>query len=57
MIVRCSQPKIGPGHKQRCKEDEQLLNACLPSISKGKILDTRPQEVAVAHMSKGMTSL
>ena len=57
VVVRCGQPRVGPGHKLRCKEDEQLLNACLPSISKGKILDTRPQEVTLTHMNKGMMSL
>ena len=53
MIMRCGQPNVGPGQKKRCKEDIQLLNACLPSLAKGKVLDTRPQEVAMAHMSKG----
>ena len=56
VIVRCGQPQVGPGLRTRCKEDEQLLNACLPSLSKGKILDTRPQEVVAAHTSKGMMS-
>lgn len=53
VIVRCGQPRIGPGHKNRCKEDVQLLNACLPSLSKGRVLDTRSQDVAAANMSKG----
>jgi myotubularin-related protein 9 len=53
VIVRCGQPQVGPGQRNRSKEDEQLLNACLPSLSKGKVLDTRPQEVVTAHMSKG----
>ena len=56
VIVRCGQPQVGPGQRNRSKEDEQLLNACLPSLSKGKVLDTRPQEVVTAHMSKGVTS-
>jgi myotubularin-related protein 9 len=51
--MRCGQPRVGPGRKQRCKADEQLLNACLPSLSKGKVLDTRSQEVAATHVSKG----
>lgn len=46
--MRCGQPRLGPGLKNKCKEDVQLLNACLPSLSKGKVLDTRPQEVATA---------
>ena len=57
VIVRCGQPQVGPGQRNRCKEDEQLLNACLPSLSKGKVLDTRAPEVVAAHTSKGMMSL
>ena len=54
--MRCGQPRVGPGQRNRCKEDVQLLNACLPSLSKGRVLDTRSQEVAAAHMSKGRMS-
>ena len=30
-----------------------MLNACLPSLSKGKVLDVRPQSTAQQHTSKG----
>ena len=53
VLVRCGQPLCGPSHK-RCREDINLLNACLPSLSKGRVLDIRPQSVAQQHMSKGM---
>lgn len=52
VLMRCSQPLCGPAHK-RCREDEKLLNACLHSLTRGKILDVRPQATAQMHMSKG----
>ena len=52
VLVRCGQPLCGPSHK-RCREDVNLLNACLPGLSKGRVLDIRPQSVAQQHMSKG----
>ena len=30
-----------------------MLNACLLSLNRGKILDIRPQTTAQSHMSKG----
>jgi len=30
-----------------------MLNACLLSLNRGKILDIRPQSIAQSHMSKG----
>ena len=55
-LVRCGQPLCGPTQK-RCKEDVQMLNACLASLSRGKILDIRPQSIAQSHTSKGRSSL
>ena len=57
VIVRCGQPQVGPAQRLRCKEDEQLLNGCLPSLSKGKVLDTRTPETVAAHTSKGAAML
>ena len=33
-----------------------MLNACLASLSRGKILDIRPQSIAQSHTSKGRRS-
>lgn len=52
VLLRGGQPLCGPLHK-RCKEDVALLNACLPSLSKGKVLDIRQPSTAQQHMSKG----
>lgn len=52
VLLRSSQPLCGPSHK-RCREDVRLLNACLPSLSRGKVLDVRPQDVAKQHTSRG----
>ena len=51
-LLRSSQPLVGPGQK-RCREDVQLLNACLHSMAKGRVLDVRSQQQAHNHMSKG----
>ena len=53
VLLRGGQPLCGPLHK-RCKEDVALLNACLPSLSKGKVLDIRQPSTAQQHMSKGV---
>lgn len=52
VLVKCGQPLCGHTHK-KLKEDVNMLNAYLPSRSRGKIVDIRPQGVANQHMSKG----
>ena len=56
VLLRCGQPLCGTSHK-RCREDVTLLNACLPSLGKGKVLDIRPSSVAQSHMSKGNSKM
>lgn len=52
VLVRCGQPLCG--HTQRkLKEDVSMLNAYLPSRSRGRVIDVRPQNIAQQHMSKG----
>ena len=52
VLVKCGQPLCGHTRK-KVKEDVSMLNAYLPSRSRGKIIDIRPQSVANQHMSKG----
>ena len=52
VLIRCGQPLSGHTHK-KLKEDVNMLNACLPSRSRGRIIDIRPQNIAFQHMSKG----
>ena len=51
--MRCGQPLMGSGQK-RCRADVQLLNACLQSVGKGRVFDTRSQHQAHHHTGKGM---
>lgn len=52
VLVKCGQPLCGHTQK-KLKEDVSMLNAYLPSRSRGKVIDVRPQGVALQHMSKG----
>ncbi|XP_064382169.1 myotubularin-related protein 9-like [Halichondria panicea] len=52
VLIKCGQPLVGPTSK-RCREDVSILNACLPGLSKGKVMDIRSQSIAQQHMSKG----
>ncbi|XP_047145165.1 myotubularin-related protein 9 isoform X1 [Hydra vulgaris] len=52
-LMRSSQPLNGPSNK-RCKEDEKLLSFPISAhIKKGHIIDTRSQQAASSHRSKG----
>ncbi len=55
VLVKCGQPLVGPASK-RCREDVSILNACLPGLNKGKVLDIRSQTTAQQHMNKGESS-
>lgn len=52
VLMRCGQPLCGSSQK-RCREDISLLNSCLQSIGKGRILDVRTQQKAQHQVSKG----
>ena len=53
VLMRCGQPLCGSSQK-RCREDISLLNSCLQSIGKGRILDVRTQQKAQHQISKGI---
>ena len=51
--MRCSQPLNGHSNK-RCKDDEKLLSLAMAAhVKKGHIIDTRSQQAASSHRSKG----
>ena len=50
--MKCGQPLCGSAQK-RCREDILLLNQCLQSVGKGRILDVRTQQKAQHQTSKG----
>ncbi len=52
VLIKRGKPLVGLTSK-RCREDVSILNACLPGLSKGKVMDIRSQSIAQHHMSKG----
>jgi len=52
VLVRCGQPLCGYNQK-KVKEDATMLNAYLPSRSRGKIIDVRSSGMASHHVGKG----
>lgn len=50
--MRCGQPLCGPNQK-RCREDVHMLNHCLQSRGKGRVVDCRSVEQTKQHAGKG----
>lgn len=51
VIIRSSQPMVGPGNK-RCKDDERMLTAIIGN-QRGHIIDTRHENIAQLAKTKG----